>query len=136
MVHLRTGDTFLQRAVTKRLEEVMFLVFMGGFTTALMKQNNHFYLFDSHSKDERGLSIVGGNFWILGKLRNICRFFYLEYRSLEQSCFQLQFILVNVDRELSSDILCILCSHQISSSRMKYRLHTRCSHKRRFGNNT
>ena len=38
----------------------MFLLFMGGFTTALMKHHNHFYLFDSHSRNSRGLSVVDG----------------------------------------------------------------------------
>ena len=32
--------------------------------------------------------------------------FYLEYRSLEQSYFQLQYVYMNIDRILRSDILC------------------------------
>ena len=51
IAHLRTEGTFLQRIITNRLEEVMSLLFKGGFTTALMKQNNHFYLFDAQSRD-------------------------------------------------------------------------------------
>ena len=38
IAHLRTGDTFLQRTVPNRHEEVMLLLFMGEFTTALIKQ--------------------------------------------------------------------------------------------------
>ena len=38
----------------------MFLLFMGSFTTVLMKHHNHFYLFDSHSRDLQGLSVVDG----------------------------------------------------------------------------
>ena len=33
---------------------------MRGFTAALMKQHNHFYSFDSHSKDERRLGLAWG----------------------------------------------------------------------------
>ena len=91
IAHLRTGDTALQRAVTNRHEEVVFLLFMGRFTTALMKQN-YFYFFDSHSSDERALSIVGGTsvllkFSDLAEAEKYIEVFYLEYRSLEQSCF-------------------------------------------------
>ena len=45
--HLRTGHTFFHTIFPSRQEEVMFLFFIGGFTTALMKQHYHFYLFDS-----------------------------------------------------------------------------------------
>ena len=58
IAHFRTGDTFLQRIVPSRHEVVMFLLFIGGFTT-LTKQQHHFYLFDSHSRDEGGLRING-----------------------------------------------------------------------------
>ena len=38
---------------------------MGGFTTAIMKQHSYFYIFDSYSRDERGLSLVGGTSMLL-----------------------------------------------------------------------
>ena len=38
IAHFRTGDTFLQRIVPNRHEEVMLLLFMCAFTTALIKQ--------------------------------------------------------------------------------------------------
>ena len=56
-MHLRTGDTFLQGIVPSWHEEVMFLLFMGAYTTSLMKKQNNFDLFDLQSRDERGLSI-------------------------------------------------------------------------------
>ena len=49
IAHLRNGESFLRRSVPNTGDEFMFLLFMGGFTTALMKHHNHFYLFDSHS---------------------------------------------------------------------------------------
>ena len=38
IAHLRTGDTFLQRIVPNRHEEVMLLLFVGEFTAALIKK--------------------------------------------------------------------------------------------------
>ena len=60
IAHLRNGESFLRRSVPNTGDEFMFLLFMGGFTTALMKHHNHFYLFDSHSRDSRGLSVADG----------------------------------------------------------------------------
>ena len=86
------------------------LLFMGGFTTAIMKQHSYFYLFDSHSRDERGSSIVGGTlvllkFSDLTEVEKYIQVFYLEYRSLEQLYFQLQLVRINIDGVLSSNIL-------------------------------
>ena len=88
----------------------MFLLFMGGFTTALMKHHNHFYLFDSHSRDSRGLSVVDGTSVLmkvsdLFEVENYIRAFYLECDSMEQSYFQLQFIHFSICRKLQLDIL-------------------------------
>ena len=111
IAYLRTGEPFLRRIVSRECDETMFLLFTGGFTTALMKQHNYFDLFDSHSRDERGLSVAGGTsvllkFSHLMEVEKYIQVFYLEYRSLEQSYFQLQFVYVNIDRILRSDILC------------------------------
>ena len=99
---------------------------MGGFTTALMKQHNHFYLFDSHSRDEQGLSVAGGTsvllkFSDLMEVEKYIQVFYLEYRSLEQSDFQLQFVYVNIDRILRSKIL---CDYQRLRRRLNYLEHS------------
>ena len=124
IAYLRTGEPFLRRIVSSECDEIMFLLFMGGFTTALMKQHNHFYLFDSHSRDEQGLSVAGGtsvllNFSDLMEVEKYIQVFYLEYRSLEQSYFQLQFVYVNIDRILRSDILCwALLSHAPTSTQL------------------
>ena len=53
--------------------------------------------------------------------------FYLEYRSLEQSYFQLQFVYVNIDRILRSDILCY---YQRLRRRLNYLEHSTDVHKR------
>ena len=51
IAHLRNGEPFLRRSVPNTGHEFIFFLFMGGFTIALMKHHNHFYLFDSHSQD-------------------------------------------------------------------------------------
>ena len=75
-----------------------------------MKNHNHFYLFDSHSRDSRGLSVVDGtsvliNFSDLFKIENYVQVFCLECHSMEQSYFQLQFIHFSICREFQLDIL-------------------------------
>ena len=75
-----------------------------------MKNHNHFYLFDSHSRDSRGLSVVDGtsvliNFSDLFKIENYVQVFCLECHSMEQSYFHLQFIHFSICREFQLDIL-------------------------------
>ena len=84
IAYLRTGELILKRTVSSECDEIMFLLFMGRFTTALMKQHNHFCLFDSHSRDGRDLSVAGGTsvllkFSDLMELRKYIKVFYPEY---------------------------------------------------------
>ena len=79
-MHLRNGEPFLRRSVPNTGDEFMFLLFMGGFTTVLMKHDNHFYL----------LILIVETRWS---------------HSMEQSYFQLQFIHFSICRELQLDIL-------------------------------
>ena len=37
IAHLRTEERFLRRIDSSKCNEIMFLLFMGAFTTALMK---------------------------------------------------------------------------------------------------
>ena len=60
IANLRTGEPFLRRIISIIAYGETMLLFMKGFTTAIMKQHGYFYLFDPHSRDEQGLSIVGG----------------------------------------------------------------------------
>ena len=84
IAYFRTGEPFLRIIVSSEFEETMFLLFMGGLTTTLMKQHNHFYLFDSHSRDEQGLSVAGGISVLLRfsdpmEVEKYIQVFYLEY---------------------------------------------------------
>ena len=75
----------------------LYLLFMGGFTTAIILLRNCYYLFDSHSRDERDLSVVDGTsvlmkFRDLYELEKYLQVAYLEYRDRKQAYFQLQFV--------------------------------------------
>ena len=88
IAHLRNGEPFLRKFVPNTGDEFTFLLFMGGFTTTLMKHHNHFYLFDSHGRDSRGLSVVVRTtvlmkFSDLSEVENYIQVFYLECHSME-----------------------------------------------------
>ena len=70
---------------------------MERFTTAIILQRNCYYLFDSHSCDEGGLSVVDGasvlmKFRDLYELEKYLQIAYVEYRDRQQPYFQLQFV--------------------------------------------
>ena len=83
-LELQTGQTSLVeggqflRSYIPVDSQYGFLVFISGFTTAVMPFNEFFFLFDSHSHGNRGLRIQGGtsvllSFKILLKSRSISR---------------------------------------------------------------
>ena len=69
-----------------------------------------FYLFDSHSRDECGLSVPDGKSCLL-TFPNICELekyiqvAYLEYQSLTTIYFQVQFLIIEVPFEISRYLL-------------------------------
>ena len=74
---------------------------MGVFITVIMKHQDYIYLFDSH-RDKQGLRLVGRTsvilkFSDLQEVEKYIQVFYLEYKTLEQSYFQLQFVRINID---------------------------------------
>ena len=74
---------------------------MEGFTTAIISSGNCYYLFDSHSRDEKGLSVINGvsvlmKFNDLFEIEKYIQVAYLEYRDRQQAYFQIQFIEVTV----------------------------------------
>ena len=65
---------------------------MEGFTTAVILLRNCYYLFDSHSRDERTLSVVDGKsvlmkFRDLYELEKYLQVAYLKYRDRQQAYF-------------------------------------------------
>ena len=46
--------------LTENTGVTLCLLFMESFTTAIILSRNNYYLFDSHSSNERGLRIVDG----------------------------------------------------------------------------
>ena len=82
---------------------------MEGFATAIILLRNCYYLFDSHSRDERGLSVTDETsvlmkFRDLYELDKYLQVAYLEYRDKQQAYFQLQFVEVNVGSSEKVDI--------------------------------
>ena len=67
---------------------------MEGFATAIILLRNCYYLFDSHSRDERGLSVVDGTPVLmksrgLYELEKYLQLAYLEYGDRQKAYFQL-----------------------------------------------
>ena len=100
---LINGDSFLRDLLTTGGNNgiTLCLLFMEGFTTAIILLSNCYYLFDSHSRDKRGLSVVDGTS-VLMKFRDLyerekyLKVAYLKYRDRQQAYFQIEFVEVNV----------------------------------------
>ena len=108
---LINGDLFLRDLLTTGGNNgiTLCLLFMEGFTTAIILLRNCYYLFDSHSRDERDLSVVDGTsvlmkFRDLYELEKYLQVAYLKYRGRQQAYFQLQFVEVNVGSNEKVDI--------------------------------
>ena len=85
------GDSILWDVLTWDVT-TLFLLFMESFTTAIILSRSCYYLFDSHSSDERVLSIVDGTsvlmkFNDLFQIEEYIQVAYLEYRDSQQACF-------------------------------------------------
>ena len=81
-----------------------------------------FYLFDSHLRDMRGLSIAGGTsvllkFASLLEVESYNQLEYLEYRDIQRSYFQVQFLNIVIDR---SSCWSILSHYQRFRRRLNY----------------
>eukprot|EP00111_Clytia_hemisphaerica_P011621 TCONS_00034160-protein len=101
---------------TTQSPEFNTLMIIGGFTIVIMKRSQCFFVFDSHSRDSRGLLVENGDgalcllkFDTIFELEKYVKFFYLEFREFQH--FQIQFIQIN---ELSEELKRIL---QLSYSR-------------------
>ena len=108
---LINGDSFLRDLLTTGCNNdiTLCLLFMEGFTTAIILLRNCCYLFDSHSRNERGSSVVDGisvllKFSDLYELEKYLQVPYLEYRDRQQAYFRLQFVEVNVRSDEKVDI--------------------------------
>ena len=86
------ADPFLRTYVPGRNVDG-FLLFISGFTIAAISKGPNFYLFDSHSRDHRRLSVSNGTsvlfrFKDLFGIEKYTQVANLEYRDLH-SFFQL-----------------------------------------------
>ena len=101
---LTFGDSFLRyvfRENANNSSTTLSLLFMEGFTTVIISSGNYSYLFDSNSRDEKGLSVIDGTS-VLMKFNDFfenekyIQVAYSEYRDRQQAYFQIQFIKVTV----------------------------------------
>ena len=86
----------------------------GGFATAVIQHNNFFYLFDSHSRGVQWLSIADSTsvlfkFTSILEVESNIHVTYLQYRDIQQSYFQVQFLNIDINR---SSCLSIISHHQ------------------------
>ena len=70
---------------------------MESFTTARISSGKWFYLFDSHSRDEKDLNVIYGSsalmkFNDLFEIEKYIQVVYLQYRDRQEAYFQIQFI--------------------------------------------
>ena len=103
-------------------DNVLFRLFMGGNTTAIMSLQNFFYVFDSHRRDERGLNIPNGRLVLLKfryifEIEKYIQVAYLEFRDKQQIYFQAQFVRLRTE---AIDMLSIFSKHKNSIRRKNY----------------
>ena len=117
-------------------DNVLFPLFMGGNTTAITSLQKLFYVFDSHSREERRLNISNSRSVLL-KFRYICEIekyiqvAYLEFRDKQQMYFQAQFIRLRTE---AIDMLSIFSKHKNSIRCKNYQNNSTniCKRKRKF----
>ena len=117
-------------------DNVLFRLFMGGNTTAIMSLQNSFYVFDSHSRDERGLNIPNGRsvllkFSYIFEIEKYIQVAYLEFRDKQQIYFQAQFVRLRTE---AIDMLSIFSKHKNSIRRKNYQNNSTniCKRKRKI----
>ena len=120
LLELYTGEAslapenfFLTIPFSEHLGRNSCLMFINGYTIAIFKFSSDVcYLFDSHSRDERGLSVVNGKsvclkFENVKQLEVYIQVIYLEFQNRESVFFQIQF----VDFTVTNVLKTLLASH-------------------------
>lgn len=105
------GDQFLQSIVheTGAGSEFTSLVLIGGYTLGLLKQGELFYIFDSHSRNQYGLSVPNGTSILLvfANLFEIEKYIQCAYlqagADISNTYFQLQFLNVGIDNVMRTN---------------------------------
>ena len=91
--------------ITKKTGTAFGMLFMDIFTTAIILKRNYYYLFDSHSRNEREVSIADGTsvfmkFSDLFEIENCIQVAYLESRARHQAYFKMS------DLNMTDSALC------------------------------
>ena len=85
---LTFGDSLLRDVLRENVNNAtttLSLLLMEGFITVIIQSGSCYYLFDSHSRDERGLNVIDGTsvfmkFNDLFEIEKYIQVSYLEYR--------------------------------------------------------
>ena len=117
---------FLEK-MQKNASTNLSLLFMEGFTTAIISSVNCYYLFDWHSHDERWLNVIDGIFIFMKfndpfEIEKYIQVAYLEYRDRQQAYFKILFIEVTVGSiekteiylQFAKNAICNRCHYQES----------------------
>ena len=115
MTRLRDADQFL-RNITPNTGNVLFLLLMGANNTTIMSLQNFFYVFDSQSRDKKGLNNPNGQLVLLKfryifEIEKYVQVTYLEFKDKQRLYFQGQFIILRTE---AVDLLSIFSIHQNS----------------------
>lgn len=106
----------LNHFAREETDAIKYLMFIEGFTIAIYRTISNtistYYVFDSHSRDLRGLTAPNGTsvllrFDNLYELEKYIQVFYLEYRSKEITYFQIQFIEITTTENLRLSVIYI-----------------------------
>ena len=96
---------FLRNQILKSdINEFRALMMINGFTIAIFKSRNLFYLFDPHSRDIQGLPVADGKscllrFQNLLEVEKYIQYFYLECQEKSFEHFQIQFIKMTMQED-------------------------------------
>ena len=79
----------LSRNILSITENLLFLLSTGGYTTATIPSQNFFYIFDSHSRDERGLNNCKWDIYLLKfihifEIEKYIQVAYFKYRDQQK----------------------------------------------------
>ena len=98
------------------------MLFFSGFTISVITKGPSFNLFEWHSRDHRRISVPDGTLVSLrfkDFLETEKYIAYLEYRDLQHSFFQLQFIKPNIDHWLKCQVNSMYDTNRRSARKRK-----------------
>ena len=123
-----TGFPFL-RAIHDSCEKsgVGFLIFITGYTVAIVPMGNKFYLFDSHSRNRLGEVVPDGTsvllkFSRLADIENYMVVVYMQQRNFRHEFFQVQYVTININDQQKHIALSNFLRRRNTNQRQQHRI--------------